>query len=111
MFIDNLVDGFGLVTQVMHTGRPSMYRVMYCSMLSQEAWIQQATVKSNILFGREMKPAFYLQVVNACALQEVSPQLKGSEPEWLALTPSIISITVSAIRACSTVFTPRIKLH
>ncbi|CAI8012847.1 Multidrug resistance-associated protein 7, partial [Geodia barretti] len=50
VFIDNLVDGFGLVTQ--------------------EAWIQQATVKSNILFGREMKPAFYLQVVNACALQE-----------------------------------------
>ena len=59
---------------MMHCLCSEVYRVMYYSMLSQEAWIQQATVKSNILFGREMKPAFYLQVVNACALQEVSPQ-------------------------------------
>ena len=40
--------------------------------MTQEAWIQQATVQSNILFGRDMQPAFYQQVVTACALQEVS---------------------------------------
>ena len=38
----------------------------------QETWIQQATVQSNILFGRDMQPAFYQQVVTACALQEVN---------------------------------------
>lgn len=38
----------------------------------QEAWIQQATVQSNILFGRDMQPGFYQQVIAACALQEVT---------------------------------------
>ncbi|XP_067274892.1 multidrug resistance-associated protein 1 isoform X2 [Pseudorasbora parva] len=34
----------------------------------QQAWIQNATVKDNILFGREKKDSWYQKVVEACAL-------------------------------------------
>ena len=34
----------------------------------QLAWIQNATIKDNILFGRPYEKAFYDQVVSACAL-------------------------------------------
>jgi ABC-type multidrug transport system fused ATPase/permease subunit len=36
---------------------------------SQYAWIQNATVKDNILFGKEMDDAWYAKVIEACALQ------------------------------------------
>ncbi|KAL1278362.1 hypothetical protein QQF64_025035, partial [Cirrhinus molitorella] len=34
----------------------------------QQAWIQNATLKDNILFGREAKDSWYQKVVEACAL-------------------------------------------
>ncbi|XP_067274888.1 multidrug resistance-associated protein 1 isoform X1 [Pseudorasbora parva] len=34
----------------------------------QQAWIQNATLKENILFGRETKDSWYQKVVEACAL-------------------------------------------
>ncbi|XP_067238287.1 multidrug resistance-associated protein 1 isoform X4 [Chanodichthys erythropterus] len=34
----------------------------------QQAWIQNATLKDNILFGRESKDSWYQKVVEACAL-------------------------------------------
>lgn len=34
----------------------------------QQAWIQNATLKDNILFGRETKDSWYQKVVEACAL-------------------------------------------
>ncbi|XP_050957855.1 multidrug resistance-associated protein 1 isoform X2 [Labeo rohita] len=34
----------------------------------QQAWIQNATLKDNILFGREAKESWYQKVVEACAL-------------------------------------------
>ncbi|ROL49384.1 Multidrug resistance-associated protein 1 [Anabarilius grahami] len=34
----------------------------------QQAWIQNATLKDNILFGRERKGSWYQKVVEACAL-------------------------------------------
>ncbi|XP_041456122.1 ATP-binding cassette sub-family C member 10-like [Lytechinus variegatus] len=37
---------------------------------TQEPWLQHATVKENILFGREYNPERYRQVVEACALLE-----------------------------------------
>ncbi|OUM63265.1 hypothetical protein PIROE2DRAFT_43511 [Piromyces sp. E2] len=37
----------------------------YCS---QQAWIQNATVRENILFGREYDKEFYDQVIECCAL-------------------------------------------
>lgn len=38
----------------------------YCA---QSAWIQNTTVRNNILFGNEMKPDWYNQVIDACALR------------------------------------------
>ncbi|KAI9751310.1 MAG: hypothetical protein M4579_006126 [Chaenotheca gracillima] len=35
----------------------------------QYAWIQNATVKENILFGKEYDPVWYAKVIEACALQ------------------------------------------
>lgn len=35
----------------------------------QYAWIQNATVKENILFGKEMDADWYRRVIDACALQ------------------------------------------
>lgn len=34
----------------------------------QQAWIQNATLKENILFGSELDEARYQQVIKACAL-------------------------------------------
>ncbi|KAI0398246.1 ATP-binding cassette transporter protein [Xylariaceae sp. FL0594] len=35
----------------------------------QYAWIQNASVRNNILFGKEMNREWYKEVINACALQ------------------------------------------
>ncbi|KAI3550246.1 ABC transporter [Colletotrichum filicis] len=35
----------------------------------QYAWIQNATVRDNILFGKDMDRAWYQEVINACALR------------------------------------------
>ncbi|XP_030581396.1 multidrug resistance-associated protein 1 [Archocentrus centrarchus] len=35
----------------------------------QQAWIQNASLKDNIMFGQERREAWYQQVVEACALQ------------------------------------------
>lgn len=34
----------------------------------QQAWIQNATLKENIIFGREVKENYYKRVIEACAL-------------------------------------------
>ncbi|XP_044733468.1 multidrug resistance-associated protein 1-like [Chrysoperla carnea] len=39
--------------------------IAYCP---QQAWIQNATVRANILFGKPFIPSFYDQVIEACAL-------------------------------------------
>ena len=43
------------------------------SLFVQEAWIQHATVKENILFGQPFDPEKYSAVVFACALEQVGP--------------------------------------
>lgn len=48
----------------------------------QQAWIQNATLKNNIMFGQERREAWYQRVVEACALQpdlEILPA--GDETE------------------------------
>lgn len=35
----------------------------------QQAWIQNATLEQNILFGSSKNPDFYAQIVDACALR------------------------------------------
>ena len=37
--------------------------------VAQQAWIQNATLRDNILFGRMFMPKRYCKVVNACALR------------------------------------------
>ena len=41
--------------------------------VAQQAWIQNATLKDNILFGKPLNQAHYVKVVEACALE---PDLK-----------------------------------
>ncbi|CAI6341615.1 unnamed protein product [Periconia digitata] len=48
----------------------------------QYAWIQNATVRENIVFGKEFRPEWYSQVVEACALRpdlEMLPNGDGTE--------------------------------
>ncbi|XP_074513337.1 multidrug resistance-associated protein 1 [Sebastes fasciatus] len=50
--------------------------------VSQQAWIQNTTLKDNIMFGQERREAWYQSVVEACALQpdlEILPA--GDETE------------------------------
>ena len=37
---------------------------------TQEVWIQHATLRENILFGRSFVESFYEQVIDACALRD-----------------------------------------
>lgn len=50
IFVDDLSDGFGLTLQ--------------------ESWIQQLTVRENILFGKKFEPEKYKKVIEACALTQ-----------------------------------------
>ena len=34
----------------------------------QQAWIQNATVKNNILFGKQLDESYYKEVIKSCAL-------------------------------------------
>ncbi|CAC5389793.1 ABCC1 [Mytilus coruscus] len=45
----------------------------------QQAWIQNATVKDNILFGREMNLAKYDQVIESCSLKRDFEILTGGD--------------------------------
>ncbi|XP_068607504.1 ATP-binding cassette sub-family C member 10 [Brachionichthys hirsutus] len=40
------------------------------SLASQEPWIQHASVRDNILFGKDFDPAFYQAAIEACALSD-----------------------------------------
>ena len=43
----------------------------------QQAWIQNATVRSNILFGKEFKHEKYKRVIRSCALEPDLTLLSG----------------------------------
>ena len=47
-----------------------MYHVMQGSVayVPQQAWIQNATVKGNILFSKDLNESRYRKVIDACAL-------------------------------------------
>lgn len=42
------------------------------SYAAQQPWVFPGTIRSNILFGREMNPAKYETVLKVCALKRVS---------------------------------------
>ena len=54
-----------------------------CSYTAQTAWIQNATVRDNILMGRALDTALYAAVIVACALQ---PDLDLLAAGGLAMT-------------------------
>lgn len=39
---------------------------------SQQPWVFPGTIRSNILFGRELNPKKYERVLRVCALKKVS---------------------------------------
>ncbi|XP_054263384.1 multidrug resistance-associated protein 1 isoform X4 [Macrosteles quadrilineatus] len=45
----------------------------------QQAWIQNATLKDNILFGKSCEPTNYTKVVRACALQQDFDMLPAAD--------------------------------
>ncbi|KAJ3040828.1 hypothetical protein HDV00_010443 [Rhizophlyctis rosea] len=45
----------------------------------QSAWIMNATLKDNVLFGRPYDPKFYDEVINACGLKADLEMLPGSD--------------------------------
>lgn len=42
---------------------------------SQQPWVFPGTIRSNILFGKEMQTQNYERVIRACALKRVLPYL------------------------------------
>ncbi|XP_036408292.1 multidrug resistance-associated protein 1 isoform X1 [Megalops cyprinoides] len=52
----------------MHKQEGSVYVKGSVAYVPQQAWIQNATLRDNILFGRERKESWYQRVVEACAL-------------------------------------------
>jgi ABC-type multidrug transport system fused ATPase/permease subunit len=50
--------------------------------VTQQAWIQNVTLKENILFGREFRDRFYNKVLDACALRaDLEILLDGDQTE------------------------------
>ena len=45
----------------------------------QQAWIQNATVRDNILFGRTFNEALYQRVLRDCALEQDLEILPGGD--------------------------------
>ena len=50
----------------------------------QQPWVFPGTIRSNILFGKELNPAKYEEVLRACALKRVSG-LAHTLTTWLNL--------------------------
>ena len=45
----------------------------------QQAWMQNASVKDNVLFGKHMDEKFYNNVIDACALKSDLKILPGGD--------------------------------
>ena len=45
----------------------------------QQAWIQNATLESNVLFGKSYNPKKYDRVIDACALRSDLEVLPGGD--------------------------------
>lgn len=47
--------------------------------VSQQAWIQNATVKDNILFQKQFEPCKYQNIIEACELKPDFEMLPGGD--------------------------------
>lgn len=59
------------------SGRVNTYGTV--AYVSQQAWIQNATLKDNILFGQPLNTEFYEKVIEACALKPDLDILPGGD--------------------------------
>lgn len=58
----------------------------------QQAWIQNATLQDNILFGKPMDRNRYDEVIGACALKPDLKVLPGTDLLFVFWTPRILEI-------------------
>ena len=67
----------------------------------QQAWIQNATVKDNILFGKQLNTMLYDQSLQACALEQDLEILPGGDMteigEKVQWCVSVCNITLHSI--------------
>ncbi len=49
------------------------------SYVGQQAWLQNTTLKNNILFGKQCYNEYYQQIVSACALEADINLLPGKD--------------------------------
>lgn len=47
--------------------------------VAQQAWIQNNTVRGNVLFGKELNTTKYEKIIQACALQRDLEVLPGGD--------------------------------
>ncbi|KIH68440.1 hypothetical protein ANCDUO_01225 [Ancylostoma duodenale] len=58
----------------------------------QQAWIQNLTLRDNVLFNRSYDPLFYDKVVEACALkQDLGINLSGGQKQRVSLARAAYS--------------------
>ena len=62
--------------------------------VSQQAWIQNATLRDNVLFGGEYDEEWYEQVIEACALQQDFSMLPAGDSTEIGekVCPLIIAV-------------------
>ena len=61
--------------------------------VSQQAWIQNATVKDNILFSKRYRRSLYQKVINACALGPDLAILPGGDETEIGEKVTIVHHT------------------
>ena len=64
-------------------------RVAY---VPQQAWIQNATVKDNILFGKPLSGMLYDQTLHACALEQDLEILPGGDMTEIGEKVTIVEV-------------------
>ncbi|KAF8522635.1 P-loop containing nucleoside triphosphate hydrolase protein, partial [Hysterangium stoloniferum] len=64
-FLGALLGELNCMSGTVHLNKTN-HRVAYCA---QNPWLEHATIKDNILYGREYDPERYSKVVEACALE------------------------------------------
>jgi len=47
--------------------------------VAQEAWVQNATLRDNVLFGKPMNRAVYNKIIDACALRPDLEEFPGKD--------------------------------
>ena len=63
----------------------------------QQAWIQNATVKDNILFGKQLKGMLYTKTIQSCALDPDLEILPGGDMTEIGEKVGVVSVSMSSV--------------